>query len=207
MIEGRTGMCPTGCGATEEAVHYIFCKSKEVIKRREIHHSIFIKQLKAINTYPGIIAMFTKALKYGWEGEWMTNVESDTLIGIQLAEAVQEQSLLTKERFVQGFVTAHWRNVQDLWEQSTNTQKVNDWGKEILTALHSFTIEIWKEQNEVEHGITKEEMLKKRRQGAVKKMALLYKRSRKKLTNKEKEHFQMPQMIRRKQSVETIEFL
>ena len=75
----------------------------------------------------------------------------------------------------------------------------------MLTALHGFTIEVRKEQNEVEHGITVEEILKKRRKVAVEKMAQLYKRNRKKLTNKEKEHFQMPQMIRRKHSVEMIE--
>ena len=77
-----------------------------MVKRQEIHQSIFIKQLKAINTYPGIVSMFTKALTYGWEGEWMTNIASNTLIGVQLAEAICEQFILTKETFVQGFVIA-----------------------------------------------------------------------------------------------------
>ena len=48
-------------------------------------------------------------------------------------------------------------------------------------------------------------MLKKRQHLAVQKMSQLCKRNRKKLTNKEKEYFQMPQIIQRKQSVEMIE--
>lgn len=35
------------------------------------------------------------------------------------------------------------------------------WSKEVITAIQHYTLEVWKERNEVEHGITLEAALKR----------------------------------------------
>lgn len=65
LMEEKTGMCPTDCGEMEQGIHYVFYQSKEMKLQREKHKSILLKQLRAINTYPGVITAVSKAIEHG----------------------------------------------------------------------------------------------------------------------------------------------
>ena len=56
-------VCPTGCGEMEESLHYLYRTSRDMTKRRQKHYTLLVMQLKALHTYPGIIAVVTKALR------------------------------------------------------------------------------------------------------------------------------------------------
>ena len=205
MMEEADGVCPTGCGDFETKLHYIFCKSKEMITRRARHRSILLKQLQVLNTYPGIQTAISNAITTGWEREWINTLPMTTLLETELCDTVCEQSNLHINHFLQGYLINKWELLQQRWVKTSNSQRQENWTKEVITIIHTYVLEIWKERNEVEHGITVEKTLQRRREKAKKRVAELYQRNRKNLTAAEKNYFKVPIAIRKKLPIDSME--
>ena len=112
MMNDGSNLCPAGCGEVEEGMHYLYCTSREMVKRRQKHYTLLVKQLTALNTYPGIIAALTKILQQGWDETWMTGMPMKTLMDIYLVEAVTAQASDHCTYLARGYIVKQWKKAQ-----------------------------------------------------------------------------------------------
>ena len=192
-MEEDDGFCPAGCGCIEDSLHYMHCEAKEMVMRRTKHKSLLIKQMRALNTYPGIITVVSKIITHGWDRIWMISLPETNLIESALIDTVRRQASMKVDTFLQGYLISGWGEVQNMWSTKTqNTVQNKHWAKEMIEMIQTYTMECWKERNDLMHGNTIEISLKQRKKQLQQKITNLYKKSRKNWKTEDKRIFKLP---------------
>ena len=110
-----------------------------------------------------------------------------------LVQAIVEQHKFGENSFEKGFVTLHWREVQKQW--ACHTKEVIDidkWAKKFVTAIHTYTRDMWFQRNNILHGETESEIVAIKKAKCQKRIRDLYKRSRRNLSLEDKKLFNFP---------------
>ena len=72
---------------------------------RKKHLLLLIKQLNAINTYPGITTVISKILRVGYNLQWIQEIENTEGKDSLLSQAIQQQQLLGIHSLPLGYIT------------------------------------------------------------------------------------------------------
>ena len=79
LMNENTGQCPMQCGQLETKLHYLYCTDLKITMARKNHIILLVKQMKALNSYPGIMFTFTQILKNGYEWDWACDIKNHNL--------------------------------------------------------------------------------------------------------------------------------
>ena len=118
-------------------------------------------------------------------------------------QAVEENLHLGYNSFEKGFLSQKWMRAQKEWI-SLCSSKRNQWGREIVTAVQSYSYKIWKARNKALHGSNKTENLEKKKEKCRKRIKELYNMSRTLLTLEDKKLFRLPLHFRIKSGYSTM---
>ena len=181
------------CGSKETKMHYLYCTDKEFTHTREKYLRLLIKQLKALNTYPGITTAICKILRHGYKTDWIqdiANVDGEHSI---LLQAVNLQQQLGNHSLPLGYTTSLWEQCQNKWILTSQSNNYcGDWAKDVIITLQTYTYSIWKERNNILHQHAEKSIRVKTKQALQERIALLYNHGRANLTNHELQYFKLP---------------
>ena len=117
---------------------------------RKNHIILLVKQMKALNSYPGIMFTFTQILKNGYEWDWACDIKNHNLTDRLLIEAIYSQQTLGIHSLPLGYLFHGWSKVQKQWLLDSNCiDTKHHWMKEMVTILHTYTYSVWKSRNDV----------------------------------------------------------
>lgn len=105
LMCNEDNLYPMQCGHIETKLHYLWCKDKEISTLREKHLHLLQTQLKAIETYPGIVTTVTKILNRDFLTGWIQDFGTNTPLDIQLTSTIHEQQKLGPNSLAKGYVT------------------------------------------------------------------------------------------------------
>ena len=206
LFKDGDGKCPMNCGATENKLHYIWCKDTTFLNIKLKHLNLFQSQARAINTYPGIITVLAKILLHGFDTSWINSLKVNSRIDALLLNTIHLQKQLGPNSLPKGYILHRWEEIQLKWLLSshTNTRSIHSWTPHIIRALHTYSYSLWKERNEYLHKKNEKPKREKRKQQLQERIASLYSRGRANLTDKEKKYFKLPLEIRQKKGLENM---
>ena len=189
LMYDKDNKCPTQCGEIESKMHYVWCRDKEVMLKRQKAMGILKKQLQAMQTCPGITMCLTRILNNGFEEQWSENIKDGTDMGDLLYQAYITQKRLGKNSLPKGYLVTNWQQVQVLWQSSTNDKTkvtILQWMKNVIVGLHTFSYSMWKVRNDVLHKDKVKSKKAMKRSRLQTQIASLYGKGRANLTQKEK---------------------
>ena len=183
--------CLMQCGCKETKMHYLWCRDPEFTFKRQVHLNLLQKQLRAIYTYPGTVATFSKILTVGFDDEWINNLPTIQHIDKLLIEAIQHQRRLGAGSIAKGYLVKQWLSVHYEWGVSTatNSYTPSQWAKRTIEAVHLYTFLTWKERNDILHKDKVKSKTAVKRLNLQQRIDTLYRRVRANLTQKEKKYF------------------
>ena len=126
------------------------------------------------------------------------------IIDEKLWEATKEQLALGEYALERGYISKKWRQTQQLWAQSTKECIDKRWTVNIITSVQQYTYNIWKIRNNILHGKTLQSAHEEKRKKCKERIAELYKKSRRQLSNTQKKHFKVPLKLRQKAGMESM---
>ena len=201
QFQNDNGECPA-CRLHESKLHYLKCTDTRMREKRNRCLQKFGSDLKRIKTYPGLIAAAKQILVHGCRESAASFTNQQTYTDILSMQAIVEQDAFGENSFEKGFVTITWRKAQMQWAYDTKEViDISKWSKKFVTAIQTYTRDMWFQRNNVLHGETESEILAIKKSKCQKRIRLLYKRSRKNLSHEDKKLFQLPLPIRLKGSV------
>ena len=204
LMKEDHAMCPAQCGERETHLHYMFCNDNEMSVNRDKHKRLLRKQLEAVNTYPGIIVCLMNIISKGMDDDsWWSDMDVTMGIDKKLYKVICIQKDLGIHSISKGYWYKGWNDVQNMWEQqcSISHQKYH-WGKETLTAIHSYVYSCWKERNDIIHGKSEKSKQHLKKADIKKRINHLYNLGRANLNEREKNYFKLPVEQRVKRGIE-----
>ena len=194
------GKCPAGCGENEIHGHYLYCKSKEMIIKRQDFLLILKKKLQKIDTYPGITSTLLHALRHGVHSA-MEQLPSDVNNSDKYIRlGLEDQCILNNDAIAKGFLSKHWKTAQRWY--NTNAE---EWTIKAIGFLHEYTYSCWKARNEFIHGKTQKESRKAKRIRLCQTVKDIYSKDRGGLSNSDKKIFKLPIAQRLKSGTASLE--
>ena len=109
LMKEETGQCPMQCGELESKLHYLQCKDTHITTLRNKHKMLLTKQMKALNTYPGIITVIQNILTKGYNWNWSTDLQEKNTTDRYLLQAVQIQKSLGEHSLPLGYLNHMWQ--------------------------------------------------------------------------------------------------
>ena len=153
-------LCPSGCGITEKAMHYMVCTAKVMEDFREKSRKKALSQLRRYQTsdiilsYVGFILKklsLDERISLGTE-EFKTRDELDILVAMKGQEVIGWNAML------QGIIHKGWAICQkrhlDENGLATKSNRIKRWKRIFADALTTYSLSNWKYRNEQLHGTT-----------------------------------------------------
>ena len=213
----QTGECPTKCGEIETHHHYLECTDARMVQCKEKKINTVIQTLIQKETHPLLVITIRKYLKDGPEAA-LRNLEdkgNDPIVG-KIKDAVEENLHLSQKSFDKGFTSKKWAEAQECWvtNQRGKKKKYQQWDRDLIIALQSYTYEMWKARNEILHGSNHKENVEKKKEKCRERIKELYRMDRSILSSEAKKLFRLPVNIQIKaglssmrQWIEHVEFI
>ena len=205
-IESSDSSCPTNCGEIETPCHYLECKNESMLKERHIQQQAFLHKMDKTQTHPGIKISMIRIMNNEWTSN--TNLDEQFPSGDErlLKEAIAQQLQLGQQSLEKGFLCKAWDTVQHEWSKSQNNNKKDrfTWASHTITALQTYTMNIWKHRNTFIHGANKKENKEKQIIQCHKRIDELYEGKDKFFTVEQQCIFNKQKHVRKKQGLEAM---
>ena len=193
------------CGQLKTKLHYLHCTDTKITTTREKHTTLLVKQMKALNSYPGIITAVTKILKNGYNWNWNSDINTNNQTDRLLVQAIASQQTRGPHSLPLGYLSLEWPKVQAQWLLDSNgSPSSHHWMKEIVTILHTNTYSAWKSRNDVLHNDAEKPLKVLRRRKLQERTIELYGRGRANLQPRELTYFKLPIEQRLKKGTESL---
>jgi hypothetical protein len=141
--------CPM-CKQPEQQLHYTKCNHETMVTMRTTEVHKLQKELKKIDTYEAIIAIWTKhANQYS---EPITILHT-TNIDDMVQTAIHKQQNIGWQNLLKGYMSSNWAKVQRMYIQEQKLEANPQWASKALEILQSYTIAMWQHRNNYLHGI------------------------------------------------------
>ena len=111
-------------------------------------------------THLYIITAILNYIQYGPEETLVRLGEHSDNISELVHGAIDNNMHLSQESLEKGFISKKWQQAQTLWalrSGKTAMKKIDYWGRDLVTALQTYTYETWKHRNGLLHGDTPQE--------------------------------------------------
>ena len=195
--------CPMQCGKVEKRLHYLHCQEPSFHTKRKKCLGLLQKQLNAAGTYPGITLSLVKIITEGFETNWLRDFQQTTSIDKAVLMAIRHQQQLGEHSLPKGYLHKSWFLAQLKWTDAT-TRQIQTWTINVITALHTYTISVWKLRNDILHKDAVKSKKARQRIELQQRVESLYKRGRANLTTKEKTYFALPVEQRQRKGIESM---
>ena len=205
-IDSSGNKCPTNCGEVETPSHYLQCSNKSMSKERQTKQHALLQQLDKIQTHPGIKTSMIHILNQEWTN--ITSLEGHMNSGDErlLKEAILSQLKLGQHSLEKGFLCYEWEKVQYEWMTLKNLHHKDryQWSCKVITALQTYTLNVWKHRNTFIHGTNNKDNKEKQIQQCHKRIDDLYERKNTQFTIEQQVIFHKPQHLRKRQGLEAM---
>jgi hypothetical protein len=141
--------CPR-CGQSEDTVHVLRCP--EASDTWEAALANLHTKLARIDTDPDIQATVASAIDSWYHNEPPPAPDPGSAQNALLLQAFLEQSSIGWLPFIEGLISASWKQAQSLhYSSSGSSRSCIQWVKDFIKQLHILTDTMWKHRNDVKH--------------------------------------------------------
>ena len=141
--------CPM-CKQPEQQLHYTLCSHETMITMRTKEIQKLQKALKKIDTYEGIIAIWTKSANQ--YPKQITTVQTNNIDKV-VQTAIHNQQHIGWHNLLKGFISVNWSKVQQIYINEQQLEDNPQWASKAIEILQSYTLTMWQYRNNYLHGI------------------------------------------------------
>ena len=176
-------------------------------ERRKDLVQLLRKQLMAAGTFPGITTAILKIMVTGFQQTWIETYNESIPLESMVLQAIKSQQHLGNNSIAKGYQSKLCKTCQTEWEkQAAQPNRNQNWTKEAVCAIHTYTLGVWKIRNTFKYGNTKHSSRAQRRELLQKRIEILYKKPCSCLKQKDHIHFKLPvEQRKKKKSMEAME--
>jgi hypothetical protein len=208
----QIGDCFFECGCEETPFHYMQCRSDILATARTKGRERLDRDLYKMQTAPSLREAILQGI-FCWEDgtEYDLDHESNKfLFNEGHTQLLQSQNSIGWDKFLKGYVAKEWGIIQEQYYTHANLPRTRkhtrkNWVVHLLTSLHSYRNSIWTIRNQIVHGGKTSDQREYTRKKMQQIVGRLYRKDRSAIPQRERNVFNLPLKLRKKQGNHQLE--